>query len=57
MNKFETTENLVDEGLEVRVSQRLAGANDGCQVAFHQLCRIINIPSLSSTSMLGHLPS
>lgn len=40
VNILETTENLIDEGLEVGISQRLAGADDGSQVAFHQLCKI-----------------
>lgn len=34
---FETAEDLVDEGLEVGVGERLAGADDGCEVALHQL--------------------
>lgn len=43
---LETTEDLVDEGLEVGIGQRLAGADDRSQITFHQLCRIIS-PALS----------
>lgn len=34
---FQTTKNLVDEGLEVGVGQGLAGADNGRQVALHEL--------------------
>lgn len=45
---LETTEDLVDEGLEVGIGQRLAGADDSRQITFHQLCRIIS-PALFDT--------
>lgn len=34
---LEATEDLVDEGLKVCVGERLAGANDGSEIALHQL--------------------
>jgi hypothetical protein len=40
---LQTAQDLVDEGLEVGVGQRLAGPDDGCQVAFHELCTNISI--------------
>jgi hypothetical protein len=36
---LEAAQNLVDEGLEVGVGERLAGADDSCQVTLHQLYR------------------
>lgn len=37
MDVLETAEDLVDEGLEVGVGQGLATADDGGQIALHQL--------------------
>lgn len=37
VNVLETTENLVDEGLEMRICQWLTRTNNGSQIAFHQL--------------------
>ena len=34
---LQSTENLIDEGLEVRIGKWLSGANDSSQIAFHQL--------------------
>ena len=34
---LEAAEDLVDEGLEVGVGERLAGADDGREVALHEL--------------------
>lgn len=39
---LKTAEDLVDEGLEVGIGQRLAGADDSSQITFHQLCTIIS---------------
>ena len=39
VNVFQATENLVDEGLEVGVGQRLARTNDGSKIALHELWR------------------
>lgn len=36
---FQAAENLVDEGLEVGVGEGLAGTDDGCKIAFHELWR------------------
>lgn len=47
---FETAKNLVDEGLEVSVSQRLARTDDGSKIAFHQLYSMLS--ALSSLSCL-----
>lgn len=33
---LQTAEDLVDEGLEVGVGQRLSGSDDGGQIALHQ---------------------
>lgn len=46
---LETAEDLVDKGLEVGIGQRLTGADDGRQIAFHQLCKIISFPFLLGT--------
>ena len=37
---LQATENLVDEGLEVGVGQRLARTNDGGKIALHELFRL-----------------
>lgn len=37
VNVLETAQDLVDEGLEVGICQWLAAADDGSQIAFHQL--------------------
>lgn len=34
---LETAEDLVDEGLEMGIGQRLSGADDRSEIAFHQL--------------------
>jgi hypothetical protein len=39
MNILEAAKDLVDEGLEMRIGQGLAGADDGSQVTFHQFCK------------------
>lgn len=36
VNVFETAENLVDEGLEVRIGQWLARADDSRKIALHE---------------------
>lgn len=36
MDVLETAENLVDEGLEMGVGQRLPTTNDGSQITLHQ---------------------
>jgi hypothetical protein len=38
---LQTAQDLVDEGLEVGVCKGLARADDGCQVAFHELCVVL----------------
>jgi hypothetical protein len=35
---FEAAQNLVDEGLEMSVGERLARADDGGQIALHEFC-------------------
>ena len=35
---FETTQDLINEGLEVSVGKRLTRPDDSSQVAFHELC-------------------
>ena len=45
MDVLEAAQNLVDERLEMGIGQRLAGTDDGCQVAFHELC--VNISTVS----------
>jgi hypothetical protein len=35
---LEAAEDLVDEGLEMRIGEGLAGADDGGEIAFHELC-------------------
>ena len=37
VNVLQAAENLVDERLEMGIGQRLAGSDDGSQVALHQL--------------------
>lgn len=37
VNILETAQNLVDEGLEMGIGERLTRPNDGGQVAFHEL--------------------
>jgi len=37
MNVLEAAQDLIDEGLEMSVGQRLAGPYDGCQIALHEL--------------------
>jgi hypothetical protein len=37
---LEAAQDLVDEGLEVGIGKRLAGADNGSQIAFHELCRV-----------------
>jgi hypothetical protein len=39
VNVLQATENLVDEGLEVSVGQRLARTDDGSKIALHELWR------------------
>lgn len=39
---LETAQDLVDEGLEVGVGERLARPNDGGQVALHELYGVIS---------------
>ena len=36
---LQTAQDLVDEGLEVGIRQRLAGADDGCEIALHEFCK------------------
>ena len=36
MNVLQTAEDLVDEGLEVCVCERLSGSDDGRKVTLHQ---------------------
>ena len=43
MDIFQTTKDLIDEGLEMRIGERLAGANDGGEIAFHKLWRVLAI--------------
>jgi hypothetical protein len=42
MDVLETAQDLVDERLEMSVGQGLAGSDDGCQIAFHELCTNIS---------------
>jgi hypothetical protein len=35
---------LIDEGLEMGVGKWLARADDGCQVALHELCTVSASP-------------
>jgi hypothetical protein len=37
VNVLQATENLVDEGLEVSVGQRLARTNDSSKITLHEL--------------------
>lgn len=47
MYVLESAEDLVDEGLKVCVGEGLAGADNGSEVAFHQLCmRVLVLPVL-----------
>lgn len=38
---LQTAQDLVDEGLEVGVGEGLAGADDGGQIALHELCVVL----------------
>lgn len=38
---FQTAQDLVDEGLEVSVGERLARPDDCSEVAFHELCSVV----------------
>lgn len=38
MDILQSAKNLVDEGLEMGIGQRLSRTNDGGQIAFHQFC-------------------
>lgn len=38
VNVFQTTEDLVDERLEMRIGQGLPGANNSREVTLHQFC-------------------
>ena len=38
---FQPAQDLVDEGLEVGVGERLAGADDSSEIAFHELCSVV----------------
>jgi hypothetical protein len=40
---FQPTENLVDEGLEVSIGQRLTRANNGSEITFHEFWRVKSI--------------
>lgn len=42
VNIFKTAENLVNEGLEMGIGKRLAGTDNGSQIALHQLCRRVS---------------
>jgi hypothetical protein len=52
---LQTTQDLVYKRLEVGVGERLAGADDGRQIALHQLC---SLSALSMDAFLqGTVPS
>lgn len=36
MDVFETAENLVNEGLEMGIGERLTRSDNGCQVTLHK---------------------
>lgn len=42
MYELQATQDLVDEGLEMGISQWLAGSDDGGQVAFHEFWHSIS---------------
>ena len=44
---FQAAEDLVDEGLEVGIGQWLARANNGRQIALHQLWHTVRNESLT----------
>ena len=44
MDILQTAQNLIDEGLEMGVGKWLARADDGCQVALHELCTVSASP-------------
>jgi hypothetical protein len=47
VNVLQTAQDLVDEGLEMGIRQRLTRADNSRQIALHQLCRIISVVSRS----------
>jgi hypothetical protein len=40
---FQAAEDLVDKGLEMGVCEGLAGTDDGCQIALHELWDVVSI--------------
>lgn len=48
VNVLETAQNLVDEGLEMRVGKGLSGSNDGGQIALHEFYSTISNCPLTS---------
>lgn len=48
MDVFKTAKDLVDEGLEMGIGQRLAGSDNGRQIALHQFyCALATVSHLT----------
>lgn len=47
VNILQTAQDLINEGLEVRIGQGLARTDDSGQITFHQFCKVVRRPSSS----------